>query len=287
MSAVHSSNSPTSLAQEPVLKASHFRKEMHSPKHNHLLDALPINDYVRLLHQLELVHMSAGEVLHETGQEIEWIYFPTTSIVCLEYITESGSSPAVSITGSDGLVGIACVMGSNSSSTRAVVQNDGIGYRIRASAFKKELQKNGELNRIALLYSMAFITQVSQTAVCNRLHSVDQKLCRWLLMCMDRLQSYQIPLTQGLIASMLGVRREGITQAARKLQDKGYIRYSRGKILILDRRALEDEVCECYAVVNTEYERLLHRNVTMQIPQHSPKTAASHMRLTRINGKSA
>lgn len=287
MSAVYSSHSQTSLVQDAVSKASHFSRDLHSPKHNYLLKALPINEYVRLLHQLEQVKMNAGDVLHESGAEIEWVYFPTTCIVCMEYITESGFSPSVSITGNDGLVGIACVMGSNSSSTRAVVQSDGIGYRIRASAFKKELQKNEELQRIALLYSMAFITQISQTAVCNRLHSVDQKLCRWLLMCMDRLEAYQIPLTQGLIASMLGVRREGITQAARKLQDKGYIRYSRGKILVLDRRALEEAACECYSVVNDEYKRLLNRDIALQIPQKVPKIAASHMRLTRINGKSA
>src|SRR5690606_33795420 len=195
----------------------------------------------------------------------------------------NGSSPAVGLTGSEGFVGIACVMGSDSASTRAVVQNDGVGYRIRASLLKKELQRNGEFLRVALLYAQAFVTQISQTAVCNRLHSVDQQLCRWLLMCMDRLESNQINLTHEWIATMLGVRREGVTQAAGKLQAKGYIQYSRGKIRILDREAIEDEVCECYAVVNDEYERLLKRNFYMQMPK-GYNLSASHMRLTHVNG---
>lgn len=282
MSALYSSTNQGSLEKSPVMKTSRFRQELHSPKHNHLLAALPANDYVRLLPHMELVNMKVGDVLQEAGVPIEWIYFPTTSVVCLGYITENGSSPAVGLTGSDGFVGIACVMGSDSSSTRAVVQNDGVGYRIRASMLKKELQRNGEFLRVALLYAQAFVTQVSQTAVCNRLHSVDQQLCRWLLMCMDRLESNQIHLTHEWIATMLGVRREGVTQAAGKLQAKGYIQYSRGKIRILDREAIEAEVCECYAVVNDEYERLLKRNFYMQMPK-TQNLSASHMRLTHIN----
>lgn len=283
MSALYSSTNQNSLEKSPVSKTARFRQDLHSPKHNHLLAALPANDYVRLLPHMELVNMKVGDVLQEAGVPIEWIYFPTTSVVCLGYITENGSSPAVGLTGSEGFVGIACVMGSDSASTRAVVQNDGVGYRIRASLLKKELQRNGEFLRVALLYAQAFVTQISQTAVCNRLHSVDQQLCRWLLMCMDRLESNQINLTHEWIATMLGVRREGVTQAAGKLQAKGYIQYSRGKIRILDREAIEDEVCECYAVVNDEYERLLKRNFYMQMPK-AYNLSASHMRLTHVNG---
>lgn len=281
MSALYSSTQQDSLEKSPALK-TRFRQELHSPKHNHLLASLPANDYVRLLPHMELVNMKVGDVLQEAGVSIEWVYFPTTSVVCLGYITENGSSPAVGLTGSDGFVGIACVMGSDSCSTRAVVQNDGVGYRIRASLLKKELQRNGEFLRVALLYAQAFVTQISQTAVCNRLHSVDQQLCRWLLMCMDRLESNQIHLTHEWIATMLGVRREGVTQAAGKLQAKGYIQYSRGKIRILDREAIEEEVCECYAVVNNEYERLLKRNFCMQMPKAHP-IAGNHVRLTQIS----
>lgn len=268
------------------IKASRFSQELYSPKQNHFLAVLPVNDYVRLLPHMELVSMSVGEVIQEAGMQIDWVYFPITSVVCLGYITENGASPAVGLVGNDGFVGVAYAMGSDSSSTRAVVQSAGLGYRIRASLLKKELQRNGEVLRMALLYSQAFITQVSQTAVCNRLHSVDQQLCRWLLMSMDRLTSNDIHLTHELIANMLGVRREGVTQAAGKLQAKGFIQYSRGKIRILDRAGIEAEVCECYNVVNKEYQRLLPRKP--EIPQALPQTrkiAASAARVTSITAR--
>lgn len=247
------------LEKFPLPKSANVAQGLHSPKHNYLLAALPANDYLRLLPHMELIQMKVGDVLQEASMPIEWIYFPTTSVVCLGYITESGSLPAVGIVGNDGFISVAYILGSESSSTLATVQSSGVGYRIRASIFKKELQKNGEILRIALLYAQAFVTQISHTAVCNRFHSVDQQLCRWLLMSRDRLASSEMHLTHELIANMLGVRREGITQAAGKLQAKGLIQYSRGKIHILDREGLEKEVCECYAVVSKEYNRLLPR----------------------------
>lgn len=283
MSELYSSTKRNSVEKFPMAKASRFAQDLHSPKHNHLLASLPVNDYVRLLPHMELVSMKVGDVLQEAGVQIDWIYFPTTSVVCLGYITENGSSPAVGLAGNDGFIGIACVMGSDSSSTRAVVQSAGVGYRIRASMLKKELQRNGEFMRVALLYAQAFVTQVSQTAVCNRFHSVDQQLCRWLLMSMDRLASNEIHLTHEWIATMLGVRREGVTQAAGKLQAKGLIQYSRGKIRILDRVAIEAEVCECYGVVNKEYERLLQRKFYVQMPAQSQKAAVGYVRLTHTN----
>jgi len=269
------------------VKATRFSQDLYSPKQNHFMAVLPVNDYVRMLPHMELVSMSVGEVLQEAGMPIEWIYFPITSVVCLGYITENGASPAVGLVGHEGFVGTAFVMGSESSSTRAVVQSAGLGYRIRASLVKKELQRNGEFMRMALLYCQAFITQISQTAVCNRLHSVDQQLCRWLLMSMDRLAFNEIHLTHELIANMLGVRREGVTQAAGKLQAKGYIQYSRGKIRIIDRAGIESEVCECYGVVNHEYARLLPRKpqVPVALPQ-TRKIAATAARVTSITARS-
>lgn len=280
---------PSQYASEKFqgVKATRFSQDLYSPKQNHFMAVLPVNDYVRMLPHMELVSMSVGEVVQEAGMPIEWIYFPITSVVCLGYITENGASPAVGLVGNEGFVGTAFVMGSESSSTRAVVQSAGLGYRIRASLVKKELQRNGEFMRMALLYCQAFITQISQTAVCNRLHSVDQQLCRWLLMSMDRLAVNEIHLTHELIANMLGVRREGVTQAAGKLQAKGYIQYSRGKIRILDRVGIESEVCECYGVVNSEYVRLLPRKpqVPVALPQ-TRKIAASAARVTSINSRS-
>lgn len=275
MSELYSSTTPNTLQKFPTVKNFRSSQILHSPKHNHLLAALPVNDYVRLLPHMELVQMKVGDVIYEAGMPIEWIYFPTTSVVCLAYITENGSLSAVGITGNDGLVGIAYIMGSNSSSNFATVQSTGVGYRIRASLIKKELQRSSELMRISLLYSQTLLTQVLQTAVCNRLHSVDQQLCRWLLMSRDRLSSDEMHLTHELIANMLGVRREGITQAAGKLRDKGLIKYSRGKITILDRVALEKEVCECYDVVSKEYARLLPRKNNVPLAQTQKVVAVS------------
>lgn len=246
--------------ETPSLRTtSRIAHQLHSPRFNQLLAQLSERDFARLMPQMELVSMNAGDMLQETGLHIEWIYFPTTSVVCLSYVTVSGSSPAVGIAGYEGLIGIASVMGSDSSPTQAVVQSNGMGYRIKARTLKKELQINDELMRSILLYVQAFVTQVSQTAVCNRCHSLHNNLCRWLLLSIDRQESDELYLTHEWFATMLGVRREGVTQALGKLQGNGHIECSRGRIRVLNRQALEEEVCECYSVVSGEYERLLPR----------------------------
>jgi CRP-like cAMP-binding protein len=230
----------------------------HSPKQNHILAALPAVDYARLLPDLELIPMPLGWAVYESGGQLGYLYFPTTSIVSLLYVMESGASAEIAITGNEGLVGISLFMGGESTPSRAVVQSNGNGYRLKASVLKKEFALGGTLQHLALRYTQALITQMAQTAVCNRHHSVDQQLCRWLLLSLDRLQSNELLMTQELIANMLGVRREGVTEAARKLQDEGLIAYSRGHIKVLDRPGLEKRVCECYAVVKKEFDRLLH-----------------------------
>lgn len=231
--------------------------ELHSLDDNYLLAQLSADDQHRLLPHMELCAMGPDEVLHETGMPIEWIYFPTTAVVCIGYIAENGSMPSVGLIGKDGLVGLACILGSENSAHYATVQTPGVGYRIKARHLKKELHDNNELLQIALLYSQIFFTQISQTAVCNRLHSVEQQLCRYLLMNADLLEKDEMHLTHESIANMLGVRREGITHAAGKLQQKSLIRYNRGKIQIIDKEGLENEACECYAVVNNERARLM------------------------------
>ena len=230
---------------------------LNSPKNNHLLAKLPQTEYLRLLPHMELCSLAADEVLHETGVAFEWIYFPTTAIVCIGSITEDGSMPSVGLAGKDGLVGLSCIMGSECATHYATVQSAGFAYRIKAQQLKKEVFKKGELLRITLLYSQIFFTQISQTAICNRLHSVDQQFCRYLLTNADMLEKDDIYLTHEFIANMLGVRREGITQAAGKLQQKGLIRYSRGKIHLIDKQGLKGEVCECYSVVKKERARLM------------------------------
>jgi len=229
----------------------------HNPKQNQLLAALPADDYARLLPDLELVPMPLGSVVYESGRQIDYLYFPTTSIVSLLYVMESGASAEIAITGNEGLVGIALFMGGDSTPSQAVVQSAGHGYRLKSSILKKEFAQGGMLQYLALRYTQALITQMAQTAVCNRHHSVEQQLCRWLLMCLDRLPGKELMMTQELIASMLGVRREGVTEAAGVLQADGLIRYSRGRITVLDRPKLEKRVCECYAVVKKEFDRLL------------------------------
>lgn len=231
--------------------------ELHALENNYLLAQLSPEDHLRLLPHLELYSMQADEVLHETGMPIEWVYFPTTAVVCIGYIAENGSMPSVGLVGKDGLVGLACVLGSEHAAHYATVQTPGFGYRIKARHLKKELHTSEDLLQIALLYSQIFFTQISQTAVCNRLHSVEQQLCRYLLTNADLLEKDDIYLTHESIANMLGVRREGITHAAGKLQQKSLIRYNRGKIQIIDKEGLENEVCECYAVVNNERARLM------------------------------
>src|SRR5476649_1060866 len=229
----------------------------HSPKQNHLLAALPADDYTRLASDLELTPMPLGWAVYESGDQMGYVYFPTTSIVSLLYVMESGASAEIAITGNEGLVGISLFMGGESTPSRAVVQSKGNGYRLKASILKREFALGGSLQHLSLRYTQALITQMAQTAVCNRHHSLDRQLCRWLLLSLDRLQGNELLITQELIANMLGVRRDGVTEAAGKLQAAGLIHYSRGHITVLDRPKLEKRVCECYAVVKKEFDRLL------------------------------
>jgi len=229
----------------------------HTPKQNHLLAALPSADYRRLLPQLEHVPLHLGQVLYESGSEQEHVFFPTDSIVSLLYVMQDGSSAEIAVVGNEGLVGIALFMGGETTPSRAVVQSAGSAYRVRDSLLRIEFERGGPLQQLLLRYTQALITQMSQTAVCNRHHCVEQQLCRWLLLSLDRLQSSELTMTQELIANMLGVRREGVAEAAGNLQAAGLIHYSRGKITVLDRSQLEQRVCECYAVVKRESDRLL------------------------------
>jgi len=228
-----------------------------SPKLNRLLAALPSADYGRILPELEPVTLPLGMVLYESGGTLGYVYFPTDSIVSLLYVMEDGASAEIAVTGYEGLVGIALFMGGETTPSRAVVQSAGSGYRLKAALLKKEFDIGGALQHLALRYTQALITQMAQTAVCNRHHSVEQQLSRWLLLSLDRLPSNELSMTQDLIANMLGVRREGVTEAAGRLQKAGLIQYSRGHIVVLDRPKLEARVCECYAVVKKEYDRLL------------------------------
>jgi CRP-like cAMP-binding protein len=235
----------------------------HSPKESHLLNALPPADYARLLPDLELVPLRLGSAVYEAGKEQEYVYFPSASIVSLLYVMEDGSSAEIAVVGNEGVVGIALFMGGETTPSRAVVQSAGHAYRLKATVLKKEFERGGALQFLLLRYTQALITQMAQTAVCNRHHSVEQQLCRWLLLSLDRLPSNELSMTQELIANMLGVRREGVTEAAGKLQAAGLIEYSRGKITVLDRPKLEARVCECYAVVKRESDRLLSRKSPM------------------------
>src|SRR5712664_2516194 len=221
----------------------------YSPKDNRLLAALPDADYQALLPFLERVPMPLGQSVYESGGPQGYVYFPVSCIVSLLYVLEDGDSAEIAVTGSEGLVGIALFMGGETTPSRAVVQSAGNGYRLRASVLKKEFERGGALQHLLLRYTQALITQMAQTAVCNRHHSVDQQLCRWLLLSLDRLSGDRLVMTQELIANMLGVRREGVTEAAGKLQEEGLIEYSRGKITVVDRERLEARVCECYSVV--------------------------------------
>jgi CRP-like cAMP-binding protein len=224
---------------------------------NRLLAELPPDEYERLLPQLQQVSFSLGEVVYEFGGQLDYVFFPTTSIVSLLYTMENGTSAEMGLTGNDGIVGIALFMGGGTMPNRAVVQSAGDAIRMKAKMLQDEFARGGKFQQLLLRYTQALITQISQTAVCNRLHSVDQQLCRWLLLSHDRLNVDELIMTQELIADMLGVRREGVTVAAGRLQDAGAISYVRGHIKILDRRRLEETVCECYRVVRDEFDRLL------------------------------
>jgi CRP-like cAMP-binding protein len=230
---------------------------IHSPHQNHLLAALPTSDYERLAPHLELIQMPLGDVLYESGGKMRYVYFPTTSIVSLLYVMEDGASAEIAIVGNEGMLGISLFMGGDTTPSRAVVQSAGFGFRLKAELLKNEFGRFGPTMHLLLRYTQALITQMAQTAVCNRHHSVDQQLCRWLLLSLDRLQSNELSMTQELIANMLGVRREGVTEAAGKLQDAGLIRYRRGTITVLDRPGVEARSCECYHVVREEFDRLL------------------------------
>jgi CRP-like cAMP-binding protein len=227
------------------------------PNQNQLLAALPKEETQRWLPHLESVDMPLGSVVYESGATLSHVYFPTDSIVSLLYVLESGASAEIAVVGNEGVVGVSLFMGGGSTPSRAVVQSAGRGFRLRAALMKVEFDRAGPALHLLLRYTQALITQMAQTAVCNRHHSLDQQLCRWLLLSLDRLQGSELVMTQELIANMLGVRREGVTEGALKLQQAGLIRYARGRITVLDRAGLEKRSCECYAVVKKEYDRLL------------------------------
>jgi CRP-like cAMP-binding protein len=227
------------------------------PAVNKLLASLPSEDYERIVAHLSPVAFPLAEVVYESGARMDHIYFPTTAIVSLLYMMENGSSAEMGVVGNEGLVGVALFMGGDTMPNRAVVQSAGEAVRMKAQVLQEEFKRGGMFQRLLLRYTQALITQMSQTAVCNRLHTVEQQLCRWLLLSRDRLNSNELVMTQELIANMLGVRREGVTMAAGRLQEKGLISYVRGRITVLDRSGLEATVCECYQVVKDEYDRLL------------------------------
>jgi CRP-like cAMP-binding protein len=229
----------------------------HSARQNHLLAALPAIEYERLLGDLEPISMPLGEVLYESGSHLGHVYFPTTSIVSLLYVMEDGASAEIAVVGNEGIIGVALFMGGETTPSRAVVQSAGHAYRLSGQLLKREFTDSAAMQHLLLRYTQALLTQMAQTAVCNRHHSVDQQLCRWLLLSLDRLASSELTMTQELIANMLGVRREGVTEAAGKLQDAGLIHYSRGRITVVDRPGLEARACECYKVVKKEFDRLL------------------------------
>src|SRR3569833_1068170 len=229
---------------------------LHSPMQNRLFAALPAAEFDRLSPHLEWVTLPLGEVLYESGGQLQHVYFPTTSIVSLLYVLENGASAEIAVVGNEGILGISLFMGGETTPSRAVVQSAGHGYRLEAQRLKQEFNRAGPVLRLLLRYTQALITQMTQTAVCNRRHSVEQQLCRWLLLSLDRLSSNSLTMTQELTANKLGVRREAATQAAGDLQRAGLIRYSRGHIEVLDRPGLEKTVCECYAVVKLEFDRL-------------------------------
>jgi CRP-like cAMP-binding protein len=233
-----------------------------NPLENQLLAALPETELQRWLPDLEFVEMHLGDVLYESGSTLAHVYFPITAIISLLYVMGSGASAEIAVVGNEGILGISLFMGGGSTPSRAVVQSAGYGFRLTAGLMKAEFDRAGPVLHLLLRYTQALITQMAQTAVCNRHHSLDQQLCRWLLLSLDRLPGSELVMTQELIANMLGVRREGVTEAALKLQRAGVITYARGHITVLDRAKLEELSCECYAVVKKEYDRLLPAQTT-------------------------
>jgi CRP-like cAMP-binding protein len=231
--------------------------ETHHPEQNHILAALPPAERERLFSHLQLVPMPLGTVLYESGSTLRHIYFPTDSIVSLLYVMADGASAEIAVVGNEGAIGVALFMGGETTTSRSIVQSAGFAYRLTGRRLKQEFNRHGQMLHLLLRYTQSLITQMAQTAVCNRHHTVDQQLCRWLLLSLDRLSSNQLSMTQELIANMLGVRREGVTDAAGKLQRLGVIEYTRGHIAVLDRSKLEELCCECYSVVKKETDRLL------------------------------
>jgi CRP-like cAMP-binding protein len=244
-----------------------MRTAQHSPLQNQLLAALPAPEFRRLETNLQLVHLELGQVIYESGCKLDSVYFPSTAIISMLYVLEDGASAEIAVVGKEGVLGIALFMGGDTTPSRAVVQSEGWCYRLDARRIKAEFMRGGPVMMLLLRYTQALITQMTQTAVCNRHHRIEQQLCRWLLLSLDRLDSPSLHMTQDLIANMLGVRREGVTEAAGKLQRDGLIRYSRGQITVLDRAGLELRVCECYAVVQQEFDRLL-TGIEPGDPQH-------------------
>ena len=241
-----------------------------NPRQNHLLAVLPETESERLFPYLEPVQLPLGHALYESGDRLNHVYFPTTAIVSLLYVMENGASAEIAVVGNEGVVGIALFMGGETMPNRAVVQSAGQGYRLKGHVLTQEFNRSGALQHLLLRYTLALLTQMAQTAVCNRHHSVDQQLCRWLLLSLDRLPSNELTMTQELIANMLGVRREGVTEAAGKLQKAGLIDYRRGQISVLDRPGLEARVCECYEVVKKEFDRLLPDVIAVSPRSRSP-----------------
>ena len=235
---------------------------VREPRRNQLIAALPEADWQRWQQHLEWVDLPLGQVIYESGATLHHVYFPTTAIVSLLYVMENGASAEIAVAGREGLVGVSLFMGGDTTPSRAVVQSAGEGFRMRAQAIKNEFTQSAPVMHLLLRYTQALISQMTQTAACNRHHSVQQQLCRWLLLSLDRVQGSDLRMTQELIANMLGVRREGVTEAALALQAQGLIRYRRGHIEVLDRPGLEKRTCECYAVVRREYERLLPAGVS-------------------------
>jgi CRP-like cAMP-binding protein len=229
----------------------------HDPRQNHLLAALPTTDFERLQSHLKLIPLPLGEALYEPGIGMRYLYFPTNSIVSLLYVLADGASAEIAVVGNEGVIGVSLFMGGETTPSRAVVQSAGHAYRLPGHVLKEEFTRGGAMQHLLLRYTQALITQMAQTAVCNRHHSLDQQLCRWLLLSLDRLPTNELVMTQELIANMLGVRREGVTEAAGNLQEAGLIQYSRGRITVLNRAGLEARTCECYAVVKQECDRLL------------------------------
>jgi len=240
-----------------TLKAGYGKSALSDPRKNHLLAAVSGLEWRRLAPHLESVDLPLGKVLYEAGGSLDYVYFPVSGIISLLYVMADGSSAEIAVVGNEGIVGFALFMGGRTTPSCAIVQGAGAGFRLPARIVEEEFNRSGPVMHLLLRYTQALITQMAQTAACNRHHSLDQQLCRWLLLSLDRLDTSELAMTQELIANMLGVRREGVTEAALKLQRMGLIRYARGHVWVLDRPALEKRCCECYAVVKREYDRLL------------------------------